>query len=378
MPHNLENFPLQPKLEKKDTLPVEKVKNKVIWSNHDLPFQIKEGEELPIGYFLKGPKKEKKSEERSKNKFYLRFVPEFFKKAKISTEGAQETREVEVVPKHHRSAVVGRVVFQDDEGNFYRDIDIKGMGHLGYEESVNPIDKYKKAEVKGISRFDMDSKESLGILDMSQAIYDAEMGEAFYRAGIRTDRVLAVSSLEEIITDGKHITVEEARQKNLISENSKPALSIRAFGVKTRVGEKRSFEKPVIDDVLSFISFEENLSYKLTPDGYLKWFAINLGKNVGLIHKNGWFHGYLYTSGAPANVTLDCRITDRDSVGYLKNLSSNEVVEKKNYDRMRAEQIIEVLYLALALDFGDDSGTFGKISKKDLLNLFRKEYLSVT
>lgn len=56
---------------------------------------------------------------------------------------------------------------------------------------------------------------------------------------------------------------------------------------------------------------------------YLDWFAETLGKNVGLMHKNGWFHSNL----SHHNITLDCRICDLDMVKDIKKEKERKIDE---------------------------------------------------
>ncbi|MDP2947869.1 MAG: hypothetical protein Q8N88_07170 [Nanoarchaeota archaeon] len=59
---------------------------------------------------------------------------------------------------------------------------------------------------------------------------------------------------------------------------------------------------------------------------YLEWLADTVGQQVGRMHKNGWYHSYLLTH----NITLDGKITDLDSVGWLKNDTENKYVTLDN------------------------------------------------
>lgn len=59
---------------------------------------------------------------------------------------------------------------------------------------------------------------------------------------------------------------------------------------------------------------------------YLTWLAETLGINVARMHNSGWFHGYLTTH----NITLDGRITDLDSVGWLDKV--NVTIDKAKED----------------------------------------------
>jgi len=72
----------------------------------------------------------------------------------------------------------------------------------------------------------------------------------------------------------------------------------------------------MFEDAKSLVSQELGRGNNpLTDQEYLEWFAETLGKNVGLMHKNGWFHAGL----SPHNITLDCSVCDFDTVKELKN-----------------------------------------------------------
>jgi hypothetical protein len=75
----------------------------------------------------------------------------------------------------------------------------------------------------------------------------------------------------------------------------------------------------------------------------MEWFAKTLGKNIGLMHSNGWAHGNPYIYSTPSNVTLDCRIVDLDTV--LDRTSEPLLfIEYSRRDLEGAKMIIRQLY----------------------------------
>ncbi len=106
------NFPVgEPrKLEQqKETLPALNVENRVSWKNEDInePFNLEVGKETPLAVFLTA-------------------------KPEISSD---KVVPLEVMPQHGRSGLRGRVLFNDKQGNIYRDVDIKGGGYIETDDS---------------------------------------------------------------------------------------------------------------------------------------------------------------------------------------------------------------------------------------------------
>lgn len=260
--------------EPKETLPAIEVDNEVIWVNpafSEMPFKLEEGASTELGLFLT-PKPKKKDKA-----FYLK-----------------------AMPLHGRSALLGRAIFKDNDGRFYRDIDLKGIGKVEFKKSkpkVGRVERRESGGTEGISSY-------LGIEK------SAKMAEEFLELGIRTERYLALIELKEIINrKGKKISIEEAQKEKLISPFQVGAtIGIRAFGTKHRISDMND---ATLVDVKTLVAQEigekkEDFSWH----DYLKWFSKTLGENIGLMHKNYFSHGYLLNH----NVTLDCRIIDLDSV----------------------------------------------------------------
>ena len=262
-------------------LPAVEVKNEVAWVNKKikLPFGIKKGESNRLGMFLMP------SNVRQEGNFYP----------------------LEIQPEHHRSGVLGRVIFEDEDGNVYRDVDLKGVGYtyLGRVE----------APIRDVSTT-YQGDRTWGILDKSYAENDIKKSEQFLKAGIRTYRPVALIELEEIIdANGARISIKEAKKKKIINKDSEPVIEVRAFGVRTRVGDininNLEERERLINDAINFVASElgkdpDNFS----REEYLEWFIKTVAVSLARMHNRNWVHGYLTTH----NITLDARIIDLDSV----------------------------------------------------------------
>lgn len=285
-----------------ERVPAVEVANEVGWVNPHIqaPFDIKEGEPTKLGLF-------------------------------VTTHKESRDLTVEGVVGHGRSAILGHMIFEDNEGRKYRDVDIKGLGNLTYWGRA-PFVEAVRVTSEGVVR---------GILDYPVALKDAMMAEEFLSNGIRTYRVVAITKLKEIVTNltrkepQEKISIEEAKKRKMLKSDSEPALAIRAFGTHERIADlfiidprykvqaRNSFE-----DARRMVSQELGISEKdFTAEEYLRWFAKTIGENIGRIHKLGFAHGYL----TKHNITLDCRLVDLDSVerpkGYPKETELSEIID---------------------------------------------------
>lgn len=350
-------------------LPAIEVDNQVDWVNENLktPFRLRLGEKSKLGVFL--VPEETKSYKKLLEKFrtYTSSIFTSSKKKPFRTK-------VEIKFGHNRSGLLTRVVFEDTDGHQYRDIDVKGLGLSAVVEWMDGMKTYaivNPLEIFGKDREEGAGFEVYGLLNYFAARHDAEMGEAFHRAGIRTERTIAIIKLREIIDEkGKAIKLKEARKRKLISEKLIPALALRAYGTKARVlkegvpADERSAD---LDDAKTMVAQEFGINPNdFTIIDYLKWFARTLGTNIGLMHKNGWFHRFIYNgSRNPKNVTLDCRITDRDSVGFLKDLPVNKKTEFLRDDRNDGLTIITELVSMADVILRKEQEQKGKIYASD-------------
>ena len=267
----------------------EKVKNVVIKVNPKIypgfPFRLEEGKESDLGLFLKS----------GDLHHYIIFRLKRIFKAKY--ENFQIT--LETLPAHRRSASE-LVIFRDSRGVIYRDLDFKGVGATLHFPSFI---------------------ENFGFLDKNEAERDFELSEKFIQAGIRTYLVAAIIELKEVIHKGKKITVDEAKELGIIDQKFQPVVEVRCFGTKARISDivltgrlTKKDRKILINDAIHLVSKE--LGRPISLEEYLSWFAETLGRNIGLMHKNGWVHKNLRILH---NITLDCRIVDLATVEEVHN-----------------------------------------------------------
>lgn len=269
----------------KETLLAAEVKNHVIWVNPnfpELPFDIQEGRQTKLGMFL------------------------------APIVGKEEgTYPLEVARGHGRSGLAGRVIFKDNEGRIYRDVDLKGIGAV---EEFNGLDNSLASRVRlGVGRIvprgAVGGKEYQGILDGLAARWDSETAEYLTSKGVLAHRTIAIVALEELIDEnGLILSIAEAKRRGLISDSVQPVIEIRAFGIKARISDAR--KESLIEDARLFAAKELGLSPKrFDAKQYSNWLMETIGGNLGRMHKNGWSHGYATSH----NITLDGRLTDFDS-----------------------------------------------------------------
>lgn len=312
--------------EPKEDLPAVEVDNEVIWVNPDfpeLPLDIKEGEPTKLGMFLTPRPRE-----------------------------GEKTFDLKVLEGHGRSGLLGRAIFKDTQGRLYRDIDLKGTGFIvgGEVFKVRPRGK----------------ESTSGILNLDWAKYAKDMSEKFLRAGIRTERYIALIKLNEIIDEkGKIISIGEAKDRGMINQEEKPVIAVRAFGTKFRIGNvlgRRRKKEEMLADAKKMVVQELGIDDRsFSSDDYLEWFAKTTGENLGLMHKNKWHDIYLNLD----NITLDCRFVDLDSVEDFSSEGTREAEEimLNDYRFLRTN----ILYLL-------SSFVEMSISEQELETIFSKAY----
>jgi hypothetical protein len=314
--------------EPKDTLLLfEKVKNKVAYVNDEInaPLKLEKGEESPLGLFAKAA---------------------FDKEHELKP----DEQRLESWPEHHRSALLGKVIFNDKDGRLYRDIDVKGIGYINRNQVLEPGKRY--STIGEIPKIYMGTGEYGGFLKREEAFDEHIAQEKLLEAGVRTGRTLAIIDIEEIVFNGEKFSLDEARAKKIIRPDYDdvidPVIEVRAFGTKARIrdiceskkeNKNKELKKFLLEDAKKLVSQETGKDLSLDKS-YLKWFAKTLGENVALMHKNGLRHRYL----GDHNITLDCRIVDTCNVRNIKN--------KK--ERMRdiswAKKSLKVLVQSLKFD----------------------------
>lgn len=332
-----------------EKLPAVEVKNEVVWVNHnvEMPFNFEEEKSSKIGVFLTPEPSEKEAV------FHVR-----------------------VMDNHFRSALLGKVVFKDKEGNLYRDVDIKGMGPINYTNlMVESIEA-------GSARKTGKGKTPWGFLDWGYAETDRDMSELFIKQGLRTHRALAIIRLDEIIVEnGEKMSVSKARKLGYIKYTTEPVIEVRAFGTKARITDGIS---PVLfEDAKHMVAQELGKDpNNFSNEDYFKWFAQTLGKQVAIIHDTGFTHGYL----TDHNITLDCHIVDLDSVkeNKAKKFIDDEEIRKDISKAMDALAVLchdknIVNYRELSVDFFNsyisNARLEAKVAPEDIDNL--KEFLDI-
>lgn len=331
--------------EPKEILPAVEVQNEVMWVNKDfpeLPFDIKEGESTKLGLFLTPKPKE-----------------------------GEKTFDLKASGGHYRSGLLGRVIFKDKEGRFYRDVDLKGMGRVFSRDSSGL--EFEVGEVT--RRHGGEKGQASGILDLEWAKHSRDMSEKFLEKGIRTERYIALIEPKEIIdSQGQKISIAKAKKVGILPERLQPAIALRAFATKFRVydiQDIRSYKTSdfikKLEDARKIVSQElgineKNFSFKK----YFKWFAKTLGENIGKMHNNGWFHNYL----TEHNITLDCRIVDLDSVEKFTNrkerAAKNKIMEDDFSDGKKVLYILEYVMNALRVKWEDHEEIFRKAYEEAL------------
>lgn len=285
------------------------LKNKVLVANPHLPFHFEVGKASGLGIFVGA--------------------------GNSNTEGVSPPVLLERWPGHGRSLLFGRVVFQDKEGRFYRDLDLKGIGYTGTDLQVGQ-------EVKGWA-------DKAGLLSKSWAEKDYEYSEKLLALGVRTHRVLALLQPEELIMNGQIVTVEQAQKELWNNQSFEPVIAVRAFGTKARVADlvgkhySFHFHDLLLDDAVELVAWELHCStvFSFGTTDYLDWFAQTLGKNLALMHQGGLIHNFL----TPHNVTLDCRLTDLDTTSAVNSSSSPEAFGSRERDLTSAKNVLTQLLI---------------------------------
>jgi hypothetical protein len=318
-------------LAQKERVPVELVANEVIYVNPAfprLPFLVTMGKPTNLGVF----------------------AGKLDTKIRSSPEG--KTAEGSLL--HNRSLILGHVIFKDDTGQLYRDVDAKGVGYIALSNgtlAARPI-------AKGTSYQGM-----LGIFERSVAQMDASLAERFISLGIRTYRVIAIIKLKELVNDGKKYPIDEARALGIIPNKCEPVISIRAFGTRDRIADS-DFEVPSpfhksIEDARLMVAQElQRKPQKFKEGEYFHWFVDTLAENVARMHKARLVNNCL----TKHNITLDCRIVDLDSVTPGPEISIPDIREllRKQHgyegqnpyvnDLKNAMKSIDFLYAGLAAE----------------------------
>lgn len=240
-----------------------------------------------------------------------------------------------------RSGVAHSIIFEDIDGNRYRDVNIKGCGGI---KSVR--DSVFSFEVLPITRDEVNGTESIGIMSLGQARADRDNAERFIREGIRTYRVIGILKLKEIIDEtGQRVSIEDAKKRKLIAYDMEPAIELRALVTNERISylkdlksdnaEARERARLALRDAQALVSQELGRDKEMRSlQEYLEWFAKTLGSQVAKLKKAQFYHGALHAQ----NITLDCRIIDLGGVEYPIHELLQEIHEtqyQRDYDSAR-------------------------------------------
>lgn len=318
----------------------ELLRNRVYWVNPhiQMPFNIKRGRSVPLGRMLT-------NENPGKNNLSL------------------ETHNF-----HYRSALLGKVVFKDNEGRIYRDVDLKGTGDLVFDLGskqliLNPLLEYNEPD-------DVPQRSltgPFGLTEFGYAKTDRDMSEKFLQKGIRTYRVMAIIELLELISDGNKYSLAEAKRRKIINEDDEPVIEVRAFATKMRVinglqAKPGSLSSAYIEDAKKLMTRELGREEQLSNYEYIKQFAIWLGQSLGIMHREDFVHRYITIH----NITLDARLVDLDGVKTRAEVGAN-------FSRMATKDLKEAYDALMALsDALKVGGSFAK--DKNLSIIFLTAY----
>lgn len=311
------------KERQKETLPALEVNNIAVWVNpafENLPFKIEEGKSTNLGIFLT-PKPE------------IHSANETIQQAKLMPEEISG-----------RSILFGEFEFKDKEGRLYRDVDLKGTGTFLKTETG----QYVVGEIR--KRGNNPELEAKGLMNYNGALKSKDCAEIFLSNGIRTNRVIAILDLKEIINkEGNKISIEKAKEIGIIPEAMRPVIMIRAFNTKERIDyiKRISTEKEkqramlALDDAKTLVAQELHRNPSdFSLNDYLKWFAETLGEQIAKIKKVGFYSGNLH----PQNITLDCSIVDLEEFQVVEKVFSKNEREYYYHTHIR-EQLEQHLSL---------------------------------
>lgn len=302
-----------PELAKKANTEIgaELVKNRVIYLNDKWyksktapPLGLELGKQTTLGKFL------------TNEKGLLRKVFDKVTGKKVGTS------EVSLQDKT-RSGIAARIIFKDEFGNFYRDIDLKGSG-LAVKDYLTHTMRQSQPKFE---HEEFDHGKNWGLQTNMEATIDSQRAEMLIENGIRSDRTIAIISISEIIDkNGKKIPIEEAVFKKIINlpEGMKPVIQVRAYGLKTRIGQftkDNEVNRGLIEDARVFVAVELGKSKEdFSLNDYVHWLNKTVAINLARLHKLGYVHTNL--SPEMPNMTLDARFTDHDTLEEVKTESS--------------------------------------------------------
>lgn len=243
---------------------------------------------------------------------------------------------------HGRSADLGPIYFEDTQGRVYRDVDIKGPGNVEWSGEPAPWE----------DRPHHDRVE--GLLNKKDALLDARMAELLTTAGVRTHRCISIIELKELpfpepnTVEPTMVSVKQLKLERELPDDFVPVVQWRAFGTKTRLadvaGAMTEGTRKEVADAIALVK-KETGGQVYDESSYVEWFSKTLGRNVARMHAAGYTHGYV----TDHNITLDCRLTDFDSVEPIKRLRLEVMSEEESDDIEKGERSLARFMLTAAL-----------------------------
>lgn len=252
--------------------------------------------------------------------------------------------------KHTRSGVFAKAFLRPSDyakrphpyPDFIRDLELKGCG-------FNPD-------------FFNTKITDFGFQDRQNAIDDSNVTDYLAHHGLRVVPHIAHIRLNEIIINGEKYSIEEAKEKELISKGIEPILIVRGFGTRNRVEDllKAYDNEKLINDAIDVLSIETGNSKKLTQNEYAEWFAKNLGRQIGLMDKLKFLH-YALSSH---QVTLDGRIVDFAGSQYIKKDAS---LEEQIAQYASGLEVLKVFSNSIVIGLSSENARENKIKKLEEL-----------
>lgn len=252
--------------------------------------------------------------------------------------GPDSPYRLESSAKHLRTGILSRQPFYDKSGRWYRDLDQKGGGS---SSKTTPLGK----------RY---GDDYFGLAYLTEAELEWEESERDIELGIRSSRCVLITRLEELIWPNpdkpgeyRKVPIKELKDSGHLAEGFDPVILLRAFGTKERprmeIGSLIRYQRAALTDARNLVRDELKLTAsQFSWMDYLNWYAKTLGINLGRLHGAKKLHQNLAPKGVPANVTLDCRLTDQatQALDQSRIISHDDAM---NMDVHYAKQVLEML-----------------------------------
>jgi tRNA A-37 threonylcarbamoyl transferase component Bud32 len=183
----------------------------------------------------------------------------------------------------------------------FRDFDAKGVGHTIFEKGMGKIGPITLTRGGGFH----------GLADIGIIKYDARLALKFHAAGARVAIPIAVVKLEDV----KKVVPMIFKVRNYGNRTCfYPGVLIRIMSVKTRIKDIMQLDEEkarvVLNDAKRVVAKERGKKRVFTDEEYVRWFAAELGKSLGIMHAQGYLHRGINTH----NVTLAAELVDLGDV----------------------------------------------------------------